>query len=105
MARDEAAGRGGTRQRGGIPITITFTKTHRNREMAPEKRPQDPTFDERGWTFKLLEHGGEYPDAMPQAIRATDAPGRSCNLYYVPVREDGRVVDSLGINLPREVGG
>jgi hypothetical protein len=61
-------------------------------EMAPDKRPQDPTFDGAGWSFELLDHGGEYPDTMPQAIRATDAQGRSC--VYVPVTMNGHVVDS-----------
>jgi hypothetical protein len=37
--------------------------------MPPEKRPQDPHGDGRGLTFETLEHGGEYPDNMPQAIR------------------------------------
>jgi hypothetical protein len=27
-----------------------------------------------------LEHGGEYPDDMPQAIRGTDPQGRSFKL-------------------------
>ena len=48
---------------------------HFYRELPPERRPQDPTGDGAGWTFELLEHGGEHPDAMPQAIRATDAQG------------------------------
>jgi hypothetical protein len=51
---------------------------HHYREMPPEKRPQDPTGDGGGWTFKTAEHGGEYPDAMPQAILATDTEGRRC---------------------------
>lgn len=62
--------------------------------MTPEKRPQDDTMDGSGWKFETLEHGGEYPDLMPQAIRATDAEGRSC--LYLPVSVDGRVVDSKG---------
>jgi hypothetical protein len=41
-----------------------------------------------------MEHGGEYPDAMPQAIRLIDAKGRSC--IYVPITQDGKVVDSQG---------
>jgi hypothetical protein len=44
-----------------------------------------------------LEHGGEYPDTMPQAIRVTDAEGRSC--IYVPITVDGKVVDSKGFTL------
>ena len=41
-----------------------------------------------------MDHGGEYPDLMPQAIKLTAALGRSC--LYVPITQDGRVVDSLG---------
>jgi hypothetical protein len=41
-----------------------------------------------------LEHGGEFPDTMPQAIRLVDAEGRSCTC--VPITEDGEVVDSQG---------
>ena len=47
-------------------------------------RQQDPRGDGTGWTFRMKEHGGDYPDNMPQAIVATDAEGRSCT--YVPVR-------------------
>jgi hypothetical protein len=36
---------------------------------------------------------------MPQAIRLTDAQGRSC--IYVPIREDGEVVDSKGFTLEK----
>lgn len=66
--------------------------THTFSEMTPDKRPQDENLDGAGGTFETLEHGGEYPDAMPQAIRATDAQGRSCT--YVPITVSGRVVDS-----------
>lgn len=62
--------------------------------LTAEKRPQDPNLDGEGWTFALSEHGGEYPDAMPQVIKATDAEGRVC--FYVPVTVHGRVVDSKG---------
>lgn len=48
-------------------------------------------------TFTTAEHGGEYPDMMPQAIVLTDAEGRSC--IYVPIQVDGRVVDSKGFTL------
>ena len=70
---------------------------HEFEEMTPEKRPQDPRGDGTGLTFATLEHGGEYPDTMPQAIRVTDAEGRSC--IYVPIKVDGRVVDSKGYSL------
>jgi hypothetical protein len=44
-----------------------------------------------------MDHGGEYPDTMPQAIRLIDAGGRSC--IYVPITQDGKVVDSRGFIL------
>jgi hypothetical protein len=66
--------------------------THKFAEMTPNKRPQDLSMDGSGLSFETLEHGGEYPDTMPQAIEVTDAEGRSC--IYVPITQDGRVVDS-----------
>jgi hypothetical protein len=41
-----------------------------------------------------MEHGGEYPDAMPQAIKLIDAEDRSC--IYVPITQNGKVVDGYG---------
>jgi len=41
---------------------------HEFEELPPDKRPQDPHGDRTGLTFTTLEHGGEYPDNMPQAI-------------------------------------
>jgi hypothetical protein len=43
-----------------------MTLSHRFAEMTP------------GLRFETLEHGGEYPDTMPQAIKLIDAEGRSC---------------------------
>jgi hypothetical protein len=40
---------------------------HRFQELAPDKRPQDPHMDGTGLRFETLDHGGEYPDTMPQA--------------------------------------
>lgn len=74
--------------------------THKFAEMTPEKRPQDPSMDGTGLTFETLEHGGEYPDTMPQAIKLTDAEGRSC--IYVPITQNDRVVDSRGYVLDLE---
>ena len=37
----------------------------------PEKRPQDSHGNGTGLVFETLEHGGEYPDSMPQPIRVT----------------------------------
>jgi hypothetical protein len=47
-----------------------------------------------GLRFETMEHGGEYPDTMLQAIKRIDAEGRSC--IYVPTTQDGKVVDSQG---------
>ena len=68
--------------------------THRFALLAAEKRPQDPQLDGAGLRFETMDHGGEYPDQMPQAIRLVDAEGRSC--IYVPVMQNGKVVDCLG---------
>ena len=70
--------------------------THKFAEMTPEKRPQDPHMDGTGLRFETLEHGGEYPDTMPQAIKLIDAEGR------VPIMQDGNVVDSQGFMLDTE---
>ena len=50
--------------------------------------------DGTGLRFETMEHGGEYPDTMPQAIKLIDAKGRSC--MYVPIMQNGKVVDSQG---------
>ena len=62
--------------------------THRFALLTPEKRPQDPNMDGTGLRFETMEHGGEYPDTMPQAIKLVDAEGRSC--IYVPITQDGK---------------
>lgn len=72
---------------------------HTFEELPADRRPQDPIMDGTGLTFETLEHGGEYPDTMPQAIRVTDSQGRSC--VYMPVKVDGKVVDSRGFALER----
>jgi bifunctional non-homologous end joining protein LigD len=71
--------------------------THRFKELAPERRPQHPHLDGTGLRFETLDHGGEYPDTMPRAIKLIDAEGRSC--IYVPITQDGKVVDSQGYAL------
>jgi hypothetical protein len=53
-----------------------------------------------GLRFETMEHGGGYPDTMPQAIKLTDAEGRSG--IYVPITRDGKVVDSQGYVLDLE---
>jgi hypothetical protein len=62
------------------------------REWPTGSRPQDPSFDGRGLKFETLEHGGDYPDTMPQEIRVTDEAGNSC-IYVVvhPLSADPRL--------------
>ena len=43
-----------------------------------------------GLRFETGEHGGDYPDNMPQAITVTDAQGRWA--VYVPARVNGKIV-------------
>ena len=74
--------------------------THKFAQLTPEKRPQDPSMDGTGLRFETFDHDGEYPDTMPQAIKLTDADGRSC--IYVPITQNGRVVDSQGYSLDLE---
>ncbi len=74
--------------------------THKFAQLTSEKRPQDPSMDGTGLRFETFDHGGEYPDTMPQAIKLTDAEGRSC--IYVPITQNGRVVDSQGYSLELE---
>lgn len=69
---------------------------HTYSEMTPDKRPQDPTMDGADLSVETLEHGGEYPDMMPQALRVADSQGRSC--IYVPITVGGKVVDSHGFD-------
>jgi len=69
-----------------------YTKDYKiYREMKEDMRPQDPHMDGAGLTFETLEHGGRYPDMMPQAIRVVDAEGRSC--IYSPASINGEGVD------------
>ena len=51
--------------------------THRFAQMTPDKRPQDPHMDGTGLRFETMEHGGEYLDTMPQAIKLIDAESRN----------------------------
>lgn len=68
--------------------------------LSRDRRPQDPNLDGTGQRFETMEHGGEYPDAMPQAIKLTDMDGRSC--IYVPITQHDRVVDSVAFALDDE---
>jgi hypothetical protein len=68
--------------------------------MTPDKRPQDPHLDGTGLRFETMEHGEDYPDTMPQAIKLIDAQGCSC--IYVPITQDGKVVNSHGFMLDPE---
>lgn len=79
---------------------VVVRLTHRYRNMTRDMRPQDDSLDGSGLTFETLEHGGEFPDQFPNVIRVTDPAGRWC--VYTPVREHGRVVQSLGFCHERE---
>ncbi len=56
-----------------------ITRTHKFESMTENMRPQDETMDGKALTFETLEHGGEFPDLMPQAIKMTDQNG---NVFY-----------------------
>ena len=50
-----------------------MTATQTFRELTYTMRPQDSHGDGTGLRFETGEHGGDYPDNMPQAITVTDA--------------------------------
>jgi hypothetical protein len=60
------------------------------RELTETMRPQDPRGDGTGLRFETGEHGGDYPDNMPQAITVTDTQGRWA--VYVPLLVGGKIV-------------
>jgi hypothetical protein len=60
------------------------------RELTETMRPQDLNGDGTGLRFETGEHGGDFPDPMPQAITVTDAEGRWA--VYVPLRVGGKIV-------------
>src|SRR6266849_799695 len=67
-----------------------MSATQTFRELTYTMRPQDPHGDGTGLRFKTGEHGGDYPDNMPQTITVTDAQGRWA--VYVPLRVGGKIV-------------
>ena len=63
--------------------------THRFAQPTPGKRAAH--MDGTGLPFETMEHGGEYPDTMPQAIKLIDAQGRALHLRADrPRRQGGR---------------
>lgn len=74
-----------------------FFKTHKYEPLTETTRPQDPTLDGSTLSFETMEHGGHFPDTMPQAIRVTDANGNWC--VYEPISVSGRPVRSHGFLL------
>jgi hypothetical protein len=56
-------------------------------QIAPEKLPLDPSLTGEGWTFEPEEHD---EITFPNAIKATDAEGRSYT--YLAVGPDWREV-------------
>ncbi len=73
-------------------------KKQQFRELTPDRRPQDSHGDGIGLRFETGEHGGDYPDNMPQAITVTDAQGRWA--VYVPLWKRGKVVPQTAFELP-----
>ena len=69
--------------------------THKFAEMTPAKRPQDLHMDGTGLRFETMDHGGEYLDTMPQAIKLIDAEGRCC--IYVPITQTARLSTAKGL--------
>jgi hypothetical protein len=67
-----------------------MTATQKFRELTEPMRPQDPHGDGTKLRFETGEHGGDYPDNMPQAITVTDAQGRWA--VCVPLRVGGNIV-------------
>jgi hypothetical protein len=61
---------------------------------APEDLPRDERMDGSTLSFRTLEHNQH---CTPLAIEVTDAEGRK--LLYVPVRVEGRIVDSRGFTV------
>jgi hypothetical protein len=87
-------------QAGAVSLRGPLMKlTHKFAEMTPAKRPQDLHMDGTGLRFETMDHGGEYPDnaASNQAHRRR---GRCC--IYVPITQNGKVVDSQGFMLDTE---
>src|SRR5258706_12221311 len=82
-SQDDQAGEASRRQP-RMSATQTF------RELTYTMRPQDPRGDGTGLRFETGEHGGDYPDNMPQAITVTDVQGRWA--VYVPLRVNGKIV-------------
>lgn len=74
-----------------------ITRSHKFEEMTEARRPQDPEMNGAGLSIETFEHGGEYPDTMPQALKITDKDGNWC--VYTPTSEDGKVVRSHGYEL------
>lgn len=81
-----------------------LVRSHRFERMTEDMRPQDPTMDGSTLKFETLEHGGEFPDTMPQAIKVTDADGNWC-IYHPTTDINGKVVRSHGYDFNPETGG
>ena len=57
------------------PVSVKVTCPHRGTKLA---RAQSAPLPVDILRFEKMEHRGEYPDTMPQAIKLIDAEGRSC---------------------------
>jgi hypothetical protein len=52
----------------------THERSQTFRELTYTMRPQNPRGDGTGLRFETGEHGGDYPDNMPQATHRADGP-------------------------------
>jgi len=59
-----------------------------------------PAYERDCPRFETLDQGCEYPDTMPKAVTLIDAEGRSC--IYVPITQNGKMVDNQGFILDPE---
>ena len=74
--------------------------THKFAEMTPGKRPQDPHMGGTGLRFETLDHSGNIPI---RCRRPSSQPMlRDCPPIYVPIMQNGKVVDSQGFRLDPE---
>lgn len=72
---------------------------HRYRVLTEKSRPQDPSFELKGWKFECYEYGGGFSETFPLVIRGTDPEGRTCS--YHPLKGgDGNYIDSISFEIP-----
>jgi hypothetical protein len=71
-----------------------MTHVHVFRSLTAVNRPQDLTLDGSSLRFETMDHGGQFSDRFPNAVKVTDSEGRWC--VYTPIQAAGQEVQSLG---------